>query len=50
MNPTKDVAIPILPCRSMSATTEFYLRLGFEGGAYEFSQDYAPSQLSKWLA
>ena len=25
----------------MSATTEFYLRLGFEGGAHEFSQDYA---------
>jgi hypothetical protein len=24
-----DLAIPILPCRSVSTTTEFYRRLGF---------------------
>ena len=36
-----DLAIPILPCRSVSATVEFYKRLGFEGGAHEFNGDYA---------
>ena len=36
-----DIAIPILPCRSVVATTEFYRRLGFEGGAHGFNQDYA---------
>jgi len=36
-----DLAIPILPCRSVAATTEFYRRLGFEGGAHEFDRDYA---------
>jgi catechol 2,3-dioxygenase-like lactoylglutathione lyase family enzyme len=41
MNPTIDVAIPVLPCRSMSVITDFYLRLGFEGGAHELNQDYA---------
>lgn len=41
MSQETDLAIPILPCRSVSATTAFYRRLGFEGGAHEFSQDYA---------
>jgi catechol 2,3-dioxygenase-like lactoylglutathione lyase family enzyme len=36
-----DLAIPVLPCRSVSATTEFYRRLGFDGGAHEFNHDYA---------
>jgi catechol 2,3-dioxygenase-like lactoylglutathione lyase family enzyme len=41
MSENMDLAIPILPCRSVSATAEFYRRLGFEGGAHEFSQEYA---------
>jgi catechol 2,3-dioxygenase-like lactoylglutathione lyase family enzyme len=36
-----DLAIPILPSRSVSATTEFYRRLGFEGGPHEFDSRYA---------
>jgi len=36
-----DLAIPILPCRSVSATVAFYKRLGFEGGAHEFNSEYA---------
>jgi catechol 2,3-dioxygenase-like lactoylglutathione lyase family enzyme len=36
-----DLAIPILPCRSVSATTEFYRQLGFQGGAHEFNSEYA---------
>lgn len=36
-----DVAIPTLPCRSVSATVEFYKSLGFEGGAHEFNSEYA---------
>jgi len=40
VNPN-DLAIPTLPCRSMSATVEFYKRLGFEGGAHEFNSEYA---------
>ena len=36
-----DLAIPTLPCRSVSAATEFYRRLGFEGGAHEFNNEYA---------
>ncbi len=36
-----DLAIPTLPCRSVSAVTEFYRRLGFEGGAHEFNSEYA---------
>lgn len=36
-----DLAIPTLPCRSVSATVEFYERLGFEGGAHEFNNEYA---------
>jgi catechol 2,3-dioxygenase-like lactoylglutathione lyase family enzyme len=35
-----DLAIPILPSRSISKTTEFYKRLGFEGGAHPFNGDY----------
>lgn len=41
MRQNADLAIPILPCRSVSATTGFYRRLGFEGGPHEFSRDYA---------
>lgn len=36
-----DLAIPTLPCRSVSVTVGFYKRLGFEGGAHEFNSDYA---------
>ena len=36
-----DLAIPILPSRSIDATVAFYKRLGFEGGAHEFDSDYA---------
>ena len=36
-----DLAIPTLPCRSVSATVAFYRRLGFEGGAHAFNSDYA---------
>ena len=36
-----DLAIPILPCRSVAATTEFYRRLGFQGGAHASNSDYA---------
>lgn len=36
-----DLAIPTLPCRSVSATADFYSRLGFEGGAHEFNSEYA---------
>ena len=36
-----DLAIPTLPCRSVSATVEFYTRFGFEGGAHEFNSAYA---------
>jgi catechol 2,3-dioxygenase-like lactoylglutathione lyase family enzyme len=36
-----DLAIPILPCRSVDAATEFYRKLGFEGGAHEFNREYA---------
>lgn len=35
-----DLAIPTLPSRSISKTTEFYKRLGFEGGAHRFNGDY----------
>jgi len=38
---TSDLAIPTLPCRSVSATVAFYTRLGFEGGAHEFNSEYA---------
>jgi len=36
-----DLAIPTLPCRSVSATVAFYKRLGFDGGAHEFNSEYA---------
>ena len=36
-----DLAIPILPSRSVSATAVFYASLGFEGGANEFDSNYA---------
>jgi len=36
-----DLAIPTLPCRSVSATLAFYKRLGFEGGAHESNSAYA---------
>jgi len=37
----RDLAIPTLPSRSVSATTEFYRRLGFAGGAHAFNPEYA---------
>jgi aminoglycoside 6'-N-acetyltransferase I len=36
-----DRAIPMLPSRSIAATTAFYRALGFDGGAHPFSADYA---------
>jgi len=36
-----DLAIPILPSRSVSATVAFYANLGFEGGPNEFDSTYA---------
>jgi catechol 2,3-dioxygenase-like lactoylglutathione lyase family enzyme len=36
-----DLAIPILPSRSIAATVAFYRQLGFEGGAHEFDSGYA---------
>jgi hypothetical protein len=36
-----DLAIPILPCRSVSVTAGFYKRFGFEGGAHGFDSEYA---------
>lgn len=36
-----DLAIPILPSRSVTDTVAFYKRLGFEGGAHEFDGGYA---------
>jgi catechol 2,3-dioxygenase-like lactoylglutathione lyase family enzyme len=36
-----DLAIPTLPCRSISATVAFYRSLGFEGGAHQFNSQYA---------
>jgi catechol 2,3-dioxygenase-like lactoylglutathione lyase family enzyme len=36
-----DLAIPTLPCRSVSATVAFYKRLGFEGGAHDSNREYA---------
>lgn len=36
-----DLAIPILPSRSIEATVAFYKQLGFEGGAHEFDGSYA---------
>ena len=36
-----DLAIPILPSRSIDATVAFYKRLGFEGGPHEYDSAYA---------
>ena len=36
-----DLAIPTLPSRSIDATVAFYRRMGFEGGAHEFTNAYA---------
>lgn len=36
-----DLAIPILPSRSIAATVAFYKQLGFEGGAHDFDSGYA---------
>jgi catechol 2,3-dioxygenase-like lactoylglutathione lyase family enzyme len=36
-----DLAIPMLPSRSIPATVAFYHRLGFTGGAHEASGSYA---------
>jgi catechol 2,3-dioxygenase-like lactoylglutathione lyase family enzyme len=38
---TYDLAIPILPSRSISDTVEFYERLGFQGGAHQHDSGYA---------
>ena len=40
MTQDRDLAIPTLPSRSIGATTDFYRRLGFEGGAHEFNPEY----------
>ncbi len=39
--PEHDLAIPILPSRSLNATLEFYAALGFEGGVHDHNSDYA---------
>ncbi len=36
-----DLAVPVLPCRDVSAIVEFYRRLGFEGGPHESDGSYA---------
>jgi catechol 2,3-dioxygenase-like lactoylglutathione lyase family enzyme len=36
-----DLAIPILPSRSVDDTVTFFKRLGFDGGAHEFDSGYA---------
>ena len=36
----RDLAIPILPCRSTTETAAFYQRLGFEGGPHAFDPSY----------
>lgn len=37
----RDLAIPILPSRSLPATLAFYAKLGFEGGILGAHDDYA---------
>jgi len=39
--PTADLAIPILPSRSVPDTVAFYRRLGFEGGPHAYDAGYA---------
>jgi catechol 2,3-dioxygenase-like lactoylglutathione lyase family enzyme len=36
-----DLAIPLLPSRSIAKTVEFYRALGFDGGAHEADPGYA---------
>ena len=36
-----ELAIPILPSRSIAATVAFYKELGFTGGAHAFDSGYA---------
>lgn len=36
-----DIAIPILPSRSLRETVAFYQRLGFEGDVHSFNNAYA---------
>lgn len=36
-----DLAIPILPSRSVNETALFYRRLGFQGGPHESDAEYA---------
>lgn len=36
-----DLAIPILPSRSVGDTVAFYKQFGFEGGAHDFDSGYA---------
>lgn len=38
---SQDLAIPILPSRSVNDAVAFYRRLGFEGGAHAFDSGYA---------
>jgi catechol 2,3-dioxygenase-like lactoylglutathione lyase family enzyme len=38
---TQDIAIPILPSRSVAGTVEFYARLGFEGEIFGEPYHYA---------
>ncbi len=38
---TPDLAIPVLPSRSIPDTVSFYRNLGFEGRPHAFNQDYA---------
>ena len=40
MNPA-DLAIPILPSRSIAATAAFYRAMGFEGGPHAHDSNYA---------
>lgn len=35
-----DLAIPILPCRSVEETVAFYRQVGFTGGPHEFNREY----------
>jgi catechol 2,3-dioxygenase-like lactoylglutathione lyase family enzyme len=39
--PPNDIAIPILPSRSLPATLAFYARLGFDGEILGAADDYA---------
>ena len=39
--PTPDLAIPVLPSRSLDATVTFYARLGFSGGVHAADAGYA---------